>query len=39
VRHVVASARRADEVLGFRATVSPEQGLRELATAPLRPTT
>lgn len=39
VRHVVASARRADEVLGFRASISPEQGLRELATAPLRPTT
>ena len=38
VRHVVASPRRAEEVLGFRATVSPEEGLHEFATAPLRET-
>jgi dTDP-L-rhamnose 4-epimerase len=36
VRHVVASPERAGRGLGFRATVGPEQGLREFATAPLR---
>jgi dTDP-L-rhamnose 4-epimerase len=36
VRHVVASPERADSELGFRAAVSPEEGLREFATAPLR---
>jgi dTDP-L-rhamnose 4-epimerase len=36
VRHVVASPERARSELGFTARVSPEQGLREFATAPLR---
>lgn len=36
VRHVVASPDRAAERLGFRAQISPEQGIAELATAPLR---
>jgi dTDP-L-rhamnose 4-epimerase len=38
VRHVVASPARAAADLGFRAAVPPEQGLVELATAPLRRT-
>jgi dTDP-L-rhamnose 4-epimerase len=37
VRHVVASPERARRELGFTATVPPGDGLRELATAPLRP--
>lgn len=37
VRHVVASPARAASELGFRASVSPEEGLRAFATAPLRP--
>ncbi len=36
VRHVVASPARAAERLGFTAQVSPEDGLRAFATAPLR---
>jgi dTDP-L-rhamnose 4-epimerase len=36
VRHVVASPARAVEVLGFRATVSFDAGVREFARAPLR---
>ncbi|GAB3784114.1 NAD-dependent epimerase/dehydratase family protein [Nocardioides ungokensis] len=36
VRHVVASPERARVELGFKAEVSPERGLREFATAPLR---
>ena len=36
VRHIVASPERARDELGFTAQVSPEQGLREFATAPLR---
>jgi dTDP-L-rhamnose 4-epimerase len=36
VRHVVASPARASAELGFTASVPPGQGLRELATAPLR---
>ena len=36
VRHVVASADRAREELGFSAEVSFEDGIREFATAPLR---
>jgi dTDP-L-rhamnose 4-epimerase len=36
VRHVVASPQRAADGLGFRATITPETGLREFATAPLR---
>jgi dTDP-L-rhamnose 4-epimerase len=36
VRHVVASPRRASDVLGFRAAVEPAEGLRSFATAPLR---
>ena len=36
VRHVVASPDAAVEGLGFRATVSPEDGLARLATDPLR---
>ena len=36
VRHVAASPRRAREELGFEASVGPEEGIAELATAPLR---
>jgi dTDP-L-rhamnose 4-epimerase len=36
VRHVVASPARAAAELGFTATVTPDQGLAEFATAPLR---
>lgn len=36
VRHIVASPQRAAAELGFRARVTPEQGLRAFATAPLR---
>lgn len=36
VRHVVASPARAETVLGFRAAVGFEDGMAELATAPLR---
>lgn len=36
VRHVVASPARAAEELGFRASVTPDQGLPAFATAPLR---
>jgi dTDP-L-rhamnose 4-epimerase len=37
VRHVVASPELAATELGFVAEVSPEQGIAEFATAPLRP--
>lgn len=36
VRHIVASPERARAELGFAAQVTPEEGLREFATAPLR---
>jgi dTDP-L-rhamnose 4-epimerase len=36
VRHVFASATRARDVLGFRATVTFEEGMRGFAVAPLR---
>lgn len=36
VRHVVASPRRAAEVLGFRAEIDFDEGMREFAHAPLR---
>jgi dTDP-L-rhamnose 4-epimerase len=36
VRHVVASPERAAAELGFRAQLTPEDGLRAFATAPLR---
>jgi dTDP-L-rhamnose 4-epimerase len=36
VRHVVASPARARDALGFVATVTPADGLRAFATAPLR---
>jgi dTDP-L-rhamnose 4-epimerase len=36
VRHIVADAARAREVLGFTAKIRPEAGLREFANAPLR---
>jgi dTDP-L-rhamnose 4-epimerase len=36
VRHIVASPERARAELGFAARITPEQGLREFATAPLR---
>ncbi|WP_055404924.1 MULTISPECIES: NAD(P)-dependent oxidoreductase [unclassified Mycobacterium] len=36
VRHIVADPSRAAEVLGFRATVDPAEGLRDFAFAPLR---
>lgn len=39
VRHVVASPAAARSGLGFAARVGPDEGLKELATAPLRPTT
>ena len=37
VRHVVASPVRAEAELGFRAQVTFADGMREFATAPLRP--
>jgi dTDP-L-rhamnose 4-epimerase len=36
VRHIVASPRGAEELLGFRAVIDPHDGLREFAYAPLR---
>ncbi|HSB85837.1 MAG TPA: NAD-dependent epimerase/dehydratase family protein, partial [Ilumatobacteraceae bacterium] len=36
VRHVFASADRADELLGFRATIGFDEGVRTFSTAPLR---
>lgn len=36
VRHVVASPARAEDELGFRAEVAPEDGLPAFANAPLR---
>jgi dTDP-L-rhamnose 4-epimerase len=36
VRHIVASAEKARDRLGFTAQIRPEQGLQEFATAPLR---
>ncbi|HEY5154674.1 MAG TPA: NAD-dependent epimerase/dehydratase family protein [Acidimicrobiales bacterium] len=36
VRHVVASAERAREVLGFTARIDFDQGMRQFARAPLR---
>lgn len=36
VRHIVADPARAAAQLGFRAQVSPAEGLREFAAAPLR---
>ena len=36
VRHIVADPALAAAELGFRATIMPERGLREFATAPLR---
>jgi dTDP-L-rhamnose 4-epimerase len=38
VRHVVASPDTARSGLGFEAQIAPDVGLKELATAPLRPT-
>jgi dTDP-L-rhamnose 4-epimerase len=37
VRHVVASPARAEAELGYRAEVQFADGMREFATAPLRP--
>jgi dTDP-L-rhamnose 4-epimerase len=36
VRHIVADPARAADVLGFRAAIDPQDGLREFAFAPLR---
>ena len=36
VRHVFASARRAERLLGFRAQEGFEAGMAEFAVAPLR---
>jgi dTDP-L-rhamnose 4-epimerase len=36
VRHIVADPARARDVLGFTATILPDRGLAEFATAPLR---
>ncbi|MBI3690772.1 MAG: NAD-dependent epimerase/dehydratase family protein, partial [Mycolicibacterium aromaticivorans] len=36
VRHIVADPALAADVLGFRAQVDPDQGLRDFAFAPLR---
>ncbi|GIZ96112.1 UDP-glucose 4-epimerase [Tsukamurella sp. TY48] len=36
VRHIVASPQRAAAELGFRAEITPQRGLAEFATAPLR---
>jgi dTDP-L-rhamnose 4-epimerase len=38
IRHVFASHHRAAELLGFRASISFEDGMREFTTAPLRST-
>jgi dTDP-L-rhamnose 4-epimerase len=38
VRHIVASARRAADVLGFVAEIGFEDGMAEFARAPLRAT-
>jgi dTDP-L-rhamnose 4-epimerase len=37
VRHIVASPTRAEAELGFRAQIAFDDGMREFATAPLRP--
>ncbi|MDQ4052828.1 MAG: NAD-dependent epimerase/dehydratase family protein [Actinomycetota bacterium] len=37
VRHIVASPERAKRELGFTAEITPDDGLRDFATAPLRP--
>ncbi len=37
VRHVVASPELATTELGFTAAITPEEGVAEFATAPLRP--
>jgi dTDP-L-rhamnose 4-epimerase len=37
VRHIVASPERAEAELGHRAEVGFADGMREFATAPLRP--
>jgi dTDP-L-rhamnose 4-epimerase len=36
VRHIVADPTRAAELLNFRATIDPREGLRQFAFAPLR---
>lgn len=36
VRHIVADPTRAADVLGFRASIDPRDGLRQFAFAPLR---
>ena len=36
VRHIVASPELARRELGFTAQITPDEGLREFATAPLR---
>jgi dTDP-L-rhamnose 4-epimerase len=36
VRHIVASPERATSELGFTAVMTPEEGLRQFSTAPLR---
>ncbi len=36
VRHIVADPARAVDMLGFRAVVTPQEGLRDFAFAPLR---
>ncbi|HEY9303765.1 MAG TPA: NAD-dependent epimerase/dehydratase family protein [Mycobacterium sp.] len=36
VRHIVADPARAAELLGFRAVIKPQEGLRDFAFAPLR---
>ncbi|MGC4960449.1 NAD-dependent epimerase/dehydratase family protein [Gordonia sp. DT101] len=36
VRHVVADPRRAQEHIGFRATIPPDQGIARFASEPLR---
>jgi dTDP-L-rhamnose 4-epimerase len=36
VRHIVADPARAADVLGFRAAINPQEGLRDFAFAPLR---
>jgi dTDP-L-rhamnose 4-epimerase len=37
VRHIVASPSRAEQAVGFRATRTPDVGLRDFRTDPLRP--
>jgi dTDP-L-rhamnose 4-epimerase len=36
VRHIVADPAQAEQILGFRSAIDPDDGLRDFASAPLR---